>query len=147
MYGDENDNYIVPIGYSPDKWWHMTLENGNFVVDGQIYICPTDESPWYDDLSYAVNINAMPSTPVRRFSYFTSPSQSFMLADMWEGEFGMSVGDLVLNPWLPYDSNVGDNIATRHNGAYNVSYIDGHVESWMELPPMSTNDIFWGWKP
>jgi prepilin-type N-terminal cleavage/methylation domain-containing protein len=146
VYADDYEDYYVLLGSSPDKWWMNTLRDNGYAEDSNLFLCPSDESPWWNASSYAKNHVLEGQTR----SYFTTPSSTMMVADMSEYSGGSNAaiqeyGSIVFNPWL----GASDCIFTLgrfHQDMYNLVYLDSHVALQMEYPVHSAYDPFWGKK-
>jgi len=151
MYRSDWHDYFVPVGEATDKWWMRNLINNNYVSKKDLYICPSDTSPWYDYTSYAMNYITMASGVMapRKYNYFTSPSQTSLLIDMTESPTASGViatlGSPLINPWGAVENSIYL-IAKRHSSSYNVLFIDGHVSHAKDYPIHSVYDPFWGYK-
>jgi prepilin-type N-terminal cleavage/methylation domain-containing protein/prepilin-type processing-associated H-X9-DG protein len=146
FYATDHSDYIVPGGYSPDKWWMHTLVNEGYMPNRSIYICDADTTPWYDYSSYTKNL----VTNNRPFKYFTQHSETMLIADMSEysgasGSVGRTVGLVRINPWLPAEDSIFQ-LARRHSGQYNILFMDDHVGSDSNYPLLTPKDPFWGYK-
>lgn len=149
MYRSDWNDYFVPVGESPNKWWMNTLLSNQYVLKKDLFLCPADISPWYDLTSYAMNYITMDGGMLlpHKYSYFKSSSQTSLLLDMQESPTASgtiaTIGSTYINPWLTVENSIYM-IAKRHLGSYNVLFIDGHAGSDRDYPVKNAYDPFWG---
>lgn len=151
MYRNDWQDYHVPVGVSPNKWWMQNLLNEDYVAKKDLYLCPSDASPWYDYTSYALNYITMASGAAgpRKFVYFTSPSETGLLMDMAESTTSGSLsteGSPYINPWMAAIEDCIYLISMRHQNSCNVLFMDGHVGSDKNYPEHNAKAPFWGYK-
>ena len=157
MYSDEYNDWICPGYRNTDK---MTVWCGIlnlYVRNWKMYVCPSDDSP-YDGATSGDDADPEAAVKKRLFSYIVHTGVVGYFATA-NGVVGMHTRQQLESPtetahmadgrgWYVYQAkaitkdHADCKIRFRHNGCFNLAYMDGHAGPSLT----SADDIMWNIK-
>ena len=135
MYNDDNDGYWPAYGATHEGWAELIVP---YVMNDQIFQCPSHDSNQSAPLSYVANDSTSKSygqgpwcygTSVQNIARVEAPAESALIFEMHSSEYDVYGTD---DPRQRWPSRV---MSKEHSGGSNIAFVDGHAK-WMT--PQST---------